>query len=721
MSVDTRSTKYQAHRERAAQRAAKLSESGRDIGPLPKVVNPDRKEAARLSLRLFCESYMPATFPLAWSDDHLEVIAAIEAAALRGELLAFAMPRGSGKTTLVEAGTVWTTAYGHREFVAIIGSDEGHAATMLQSVQIEWETNELLLEDFPEVAYPIACLERIHNRARGQLFGGNPTHIRWTADELQLPTIPGSPASGAIVRVAGITGAIRGMSAKRASDGRKMRPDMVLIDDPQTDESARSPSQVAAREAVVNGAILGLAGPGKRIAGAATVTVIARDDLADRLLNRDRHPAWQGRRFQMVYEWPTEKALWDQYAELRRRGQREGVGTAKADEFYATNRDLMDAGAVVGWPARKNDDELSAIQHAWNLRIDRGEHAFQAEFQNEPLATMDNVLNVLSVDAILKKRNGYMKAIVPAHATRLTAFIDVQQTILYWMVCAWQDDFSGAIIDYGTHPDQARAYFTMRDAQRTIQLEHRETAFEACMYAALDRCVSTLLGREYKHGDGTGMRIERLLIDAGWGKSTDIVYQFCRSTPFAGIVMPSHGRGVGASSMPFNEWSRHPGDRIGPNWRVPANAGKRSVRHCLFDTNFWKTFAASRFLTAIGEPGCLTLFGYTDHGLLCDHVMSEAPVRTEARGRVVDEWKTRSVGQDNHWWDCLIGCHVAASMQGVRTIGAEATMGARKRYGPGSGGAAPSAPTGAPRAGRKSYGSGKVEGDGRPPVGWRRR
>ena len=40
---------YQSHRERAAARAAELSESGRDIGNLPAVVNPARKEAARLA------------------------------------------------------------------------------------------------------------------------------------------------------------------------------------------------------------------------------------------------------------------------------------------------------------------------------------------------------------------------------------------------------------------------------------------------------------------------------------------------------------------------------------------------------------------------------------------------------------------------------------------------------------------------------------------------
>ena len=44
----------------------------------------------------------------------------------------------------------------------------------------------------------------------------------------------------------------------------------------------------------------------------------------------------------------------------------------------------MDDGAVVAWPERFNHDELSAVQHAMNLRL-QDERAFWAEYQNEPL------------------------------------------------------------------------------------------------------------------------------------------------------------------------------------------------------------------------------------------------------------------------------------------------------------------------------------------------
>jgi len=56
-------------------------------------------------------------------------------------------------------------------------------------------------------------------------------------------------------------------------------------------------------------------------------------------------------------------------------------------------------------------------------------------------------------------------------------------------------------------------------------------------------------------------------------------------------------------------------------------------------------------------------------------------VRTEGRGRVVEDWKVRSGAVDNHWLDCLVGCAVAASTLGVALTGMEAVrQRKRKRY-----------------------------------------
>ena len=108
---------YEKMKERARARNVALAIAGRDIGALPEVVNPDRKAQAASDFRFFCESYFPLTFHLAWSPDHLKVIAKIEEAVLRGGLFAMAMPRGSGKTTICECACIWAVLFGHREFV----------------------------------------------------------------------------------------------------------------------------------------------------------------------------------------------------------------------------------------------------------------------------------------------------------------------------------------------------------------------------------------------------------------------------------------------------------------------------------------------------------------------------------------------------------------------------------------------------------------------------
>jgi hypothetical protein len=50
------------------------------------------------------------------------------------------------------------------------------------------------------------------------------------------------------------------------------------------------------------------------------------------------------------------------------------------------------------------------------------------------------------------------------------------------------------------------------------------------------------------------MKVSRCLIDANWGNSTDVVYQFCRQSAHGAVVMPSHGKYVGAASTPFAEY-----------------------------------------------------------------------------------------------------------------------------------------------------------------------
>lgn len=656
---------YEDRRNAERDRQAEQSLAGRDIGQLPEVVNPDRKAACERNFQLFCESYFPETYSLAWSPDHLKVIEKIETAVLRGGLFALALPRGSGKTTITESAALWSMLYGHREFVVLIGATESAALELLDSLKTELEVNERLAEDFPEVCYPVAQLEGIANRCAGQLYKGERTRITWTSNEIVLPTVEGSRASGIIVRVAGITGRIRGMKFKR-SDGRSVRPSLVIIDDPQTSESAGSLEQTRKRVRVLAGDILGLAGPGQKISGIMPCTIIRPGDMADIILNRNTHPDWNGEKTRMVYRFPTNMKLWEEYAEIRAEALRTEGNFQKATEFYLANREAMDAGAEVSWEARFNHDEVSALQHAMNLKF-QDEAAFMSEYQNDPLPDDTADDSLLSVDEICAKINGLARRRVPLKCDRLTMFVDVQKALLFYVVIAWAEDFTGAVIDYGSWPDQHRHEYSLADANPTIQTKFPKAGFEGALYAALDALTKDYLGREWEREDGAVLKIEKALIDANWGQSTDIIYQFCRQNVHAGVLLPSHGRYVGASSKPMTEYRKQPGDRLGLNWMMPNVAGKRAIRHVIYDSNYWKSFIHARLAVSLGDKGSLSLYGRIPgiHQLFAEHLTAEYRVKTQGRGRWVDEWKLKPERSDNHWLDCTAGCAVCASMLGA--------------------------------------------------------
>ena len=117
---------------------------------------------------------------------------------------------------------------------------------------------------------------------------------------------------------------------------------------------------------------------------------------------------------------------------------------------------------------------------------------------------------------------------------------------------AWSEDFTGAVIDYGSWPDQHRRQFSLADANPTIQSTFPKAGFEGGLYAALTKLIDEYLGREWEREDGAVLKIERALVDANWGQSTDIVYQFCRRRYlFSGSVVSGS-----SGSFVFSRYSR---------------------------------------------------------------------------------------------------------------------------------------------------------------------
>ena len=662
-------SRYEQHRDRMAKVQADMSAEGRDIGEIPAIAAPERRESCRLDLRKFCETYFPEIFYLPWSPIQLETIKRLQAATISGGKFAIAMPRGTGKSTLCERAAIWAAVYGYRRYIVIIGAESGATSEVFHAIKNTFECNDTFIADFPEVCFPVQALDGIVNRCKGQTWHGTRTHIEWSDVKLVLPTIGDSPTGGTVIGSTSMTGRIRGMKHTSAN-GEVLRPDFVLIDDPQTRESAKSVTQVNYRLNLINSDILGLAGPGKSITAVLPCTVIYPNDLADQLLNREINPEWSGLRFPLLRGFPKNLHLWQRYWELRSEGKRQDRGTDESTRFYIANHDEMDDGCAATWPERFKPDEISGIQYGMNLYFsDR--QTFFSEYQNEPEAAEIGDGEQITADMILERMNSRSRLEVPQAASRITMAVDVQKNLLYWTIVAFDDNFTGWLVDYGAFPDQPRQMFTTRDATPTYRDVYPGAGQEGALTAALQDLVIPALSKRFMREDGGELTISRCLIDSGWGESADPIYNFIRESGHASIIMPSKGVGINATVKPFSEYQRRPGEITSPyEWQIAPIKNKRHIRLFRYDTNYWKSFFRNRLLTSRGDPGSFSIFGdrVTDRTrLLADHLAAEYSVTESAKGRRVDVWKLMPT-RENHWFDCTVGCMVAASEQGCKLI-----------------------------------------------------
>jgi hypothetical protein len=515
-------------------------------------------------------------------------------------------------------------------------------------------------EDFPEISYPLQCCGFSGRLTGGQTYNGNWTRIAVDKTQLKLPTIIGSETSGNVIRCVGVHGKIRGKSEGQA-DGRILRPDLIILDDLQTREDAINPSRVQKLENIVESEVKGLAADGEHAAQIMSCTVIEPDDLADRYLSHDKHPTWRGLRYSCIERFPDNIDMWlGQYADLY---LRESIKAAR--DYYDKNREEMDRGAVVDSETIFDSKvESSRLEFAMRKRIEN-EASFWSEQQNKPLGEKKASIFVDS-ETIRNRLNGYERDIVPIEAQHLTAFIDVHDNLHYWVVVAWSDDFTGYIIDYGTFPEQYKRHFSKSDKNNiTLQKKYSGMKREGAIRLSVEELLKELLSREFKTGEDTAIYIERILVDTGYSfREVEMAIARLRSP----LVTPTKGFGILAKDKPMDEYPDRDGETRGYHWLFTKIGDKRRYKAIKIDTNFWKSDIHDSFGLQIGDRGGLTLWGLDPivHEMFSEHLTAEDVVSVEAKGNKVYEWTEKRGGQDNHFFDCIVGCAVAASFIGIK-------------------------------------------------------
>lgn len=652
-----------------------------DIGDIPPVANPERREACRLDLRLYGITYFPHSAGLTpLSCDHDRYIARMQNVLLNGGRFAGVVYRGFAKTTWSEIGAMWSTSYGHQEFVPVFGADAATAGQIIDSIKMELETNDLLYEDFPEICHAIRALEGKPQRQHSQHHHGARTFIEFVSDTVVLPTIAGSVASGAVITSHGLLAAGRGMKYKRA-DGANVRPTCVLLDDIQTDESAKAPLQNAKRLKVIRKSILRMGGHRRKLAVILGGTIIEADDAVDQLSNPALPGAFESERIPMVRKFAdAHDSFWMiEYAAVRRAYDRDDVlGRLKAEQassdLYAANRERADAGCEVSWESCYDPEtEISAIQHAYNILIDDGEEVFLSECQNTPkraAAEADSVeVNALTV---AMRTSGLPQGVAPLAATTLTIHIDVQHTLLYWSALACDANLTGSIIDYNTFPEQNSRYFALREATRKLGDIYPGTNAQEAVELGLIGLINQLVTRDWKNEAGSPIGVGQILIDWSDGEMDDTVAKVCRTSPYKALIHPMAGVGIGPEKAPMMLYTPQNGEVLGNHWIKKRNQ-KQAVVGVRADVNYWKSRAAKALTCLSSIRGSITLYGsngengtrITDHRMIADHFSSEKGTRltNEDRKRTVTVFSLKP-NRENHYWDNLIGCMVGASMKG---------------------------------------------------------
>jgi hypothetical protein len=185
------------------------------------------------------------------------------------------------------------------------------------------------------------------------------------------------------------------------------------------------------------------------------------------------------------------------------------------------------------------------------------------------------------------------------------------------------------------------------------------------VYAGLTELADAVLGALYvRDGTGEQFRVERCLVDAGWQSKT--VYDWCRQTKHYGVIYPSKGIGRTTTARGVSEWKPRPGERSGWHWRLTMSEMGKG-RMVQFDPDAWKTFLWERLTVPLGGSGCLLFHGRGGyaHELLAEHLAAEQSEPVTLRGQTFDKWQIKPHRPDNHLLDAIVGCAVAAAVQGL--------------------------------------------------------
>ena len=663
---DPATSNYAGDRSRReAERINANTALAQEIGPLPPIADPDRRHAASMNNLLFADTYFKPTFYLPWAPYQRSMMDRFQAVVLSGGRECHAVRRGGLKSTCARVSTLWAVINGHRKFPVLVGATDDKATEHRDNFFSLLASSPLLLDDYPEIT-PLLLKWRQPKRQfrlNGRLLSLHPKDGR---GRIVFPDIYESvscqshiaPYSVNATDVAGLSYVDR--------FGVTIRPDLLVFDDVQTPQSAKSPLMTEEREERITKTFCGLAGLGVKLAAIMVATVREHDDLTERFLSRAKHADWDGERYPSVIRMPDKLDMWETYGQKLAQGESPQVGKALAQEYYAANMVAMNAGGVVAWEQDKLEDEISALQSLMTVRsLDPA--FFRCEIQQEGDVPVNTSGLRLDAQSLLTRTSGIARGKVPANTSHLTAYVDSSDKVLWWMVVAVDKELSGTIVDYGTWPDQKRPVFYKSDLAYTIGHDTPDLSWEESFVIAHNELEEFLCDSWETSDNGAARQIDLILKDWSDGGQMPLIRSQIAASKNRNRIRAAKGFAPKPGRKPIHLWGDQHRDRSGTGW---IERRSENPSHVQFDANIIKSMAARRLLTARGAPSAILLPGDDERAnrLLAEHFTSEQPKEVSYDGAKGVVWAL-TPARDNDFWDCFCGCLTAASVLGCKLHG----------------------------------------------------
>jgi hypothetical protein len=533
-------------------------------------------------------------------------------------------------------------------------------------------TSERLVADYPEYFAPFAVSTHANRLPRLRWQGEDrPTGaaIRSKLMQIVFPDGLGAIAAGSL------QGDIKGLNITTAG-GVSLRPDKLLLDDPQDVDRAADPKFVQETLHKIDTQWLCLAGPDTRISMMVACTIYAPDDVGESLGKR-RNTVFV--RIPRVVSWPVDfeksdsltRQLWNRWFDLYDDDRTRDM----AFRFYRQNRVAMCRGFKVSWKYRfdKAKGDPDAYFSAMVDYYTKGREAFFSEYQNQPVAHETKYYE-LSPKHVIRHTVEMNENELPED----TIFASLSTDINYSYGLTYE---AAAFTRSGTCHVFSKGVW----CQDPLPISAKNTNQEQ-----RQRLVKKALELMAAWVDVQPWKLDVWYIDAG-GEQFDTVTTFCRTAKRNGKL----GRAmIGRAGKTYDPSVKTCIGRV--RGRVYACFTRESGKWYCMDADYYKELAQTSYITPIGEPGSATIYkgshrDYADQ--MCREVLEAKGVIMGKGGRttVVYKWNTLP-GKHDHL-DTHAMNYAAAGFEGVLSVSAEADTGSQ-----GSGGG-----TGAPRRRRKVY------------------